>query len=76
MQTDSAINIFEGNYVFKVARTLLLTYPCCEYGYSRYRNRATFPCAYINLTLLGEDVIMYKFNDDRHSVGIGHHNQK
>lgn len=74
MQTDSAINIFEGNYVFKVARTLLLTYPCCEYGSSRYGNKATIPCAYITLTLLGGDVLMYKFNDNPHSIGIGHHN--
>ena len=56
-----------------VVRTLLLTYPCCEYGSSRYGNRATIPCAYITLTFFGGDVLMYEFNGDNHSMG---HNQK
>lgn len=68
------IYISGGNFVFYVARTLLLTYPCCEYGSSRHGNRAIIPSAYITLTLLGGDVLMHKFNDDSHSVCKRYHN--
>lgn len=46
-----------------VKRTLLLTYPSCEYGSFRDGNRATIPCAYFTLTLLERDVLIYEFNE-------------